>query len=109
MGIKDVTLSHITQQLDGTYSLYGSNFTKWSKVYLNNEKQSSKFLNNTRIDLKEMELKEGDILTVSQVGSSNTIFRTTDQYVFSDGRLNVIEGTGTNTDISWIGQGEAEE
>jgi hypothetical protein len=109
MGIKDVTLSHITQLVDGTYSLYGSNFTKWSKVYLNNEKQSSEFLNNTRIDLKDMELKEGDILTVSQVGSSNTIFRTTNQYVFSDGRLNVIEGTGTNTDISWIGQGVTEE
>lgn len=109
MGIKDVTLSHIIQQLNGTYSLYGENFTKWSKVYLNSEKQSCKFLNNTRIDLKEMELKEGDILTVSQVGSSNTIFRTTDQYVFSDGKLNVIEGTGTNTDISWIGQGVTEE
>ena len=109
MGIKDVTLSHITEQLGGTYSLYGTNFTKWSKVYLNGEKQSSKFLNNTRIELKEMELNEGDILTVSQVGSSNTIFRTTDQYVFSDGKLNVIEGTGTNTEISWIGQGVEEE
>ena len=109
MGIKDVSLSHITQQLDGAYSLYGENFTKWSKVYLNGEKQTSKFLNNTRIDLKEMELKEGDVLTVSQVGSSNTIFRTTDQYIYSDGKLNVVEGTGTNTDISWIGQGVEEE
>ena len=49
-----------------------------------------------------MELKEGDIITVSQVGSSNTIFRTTDQYVFSEGKLNVIEGTGTNTDILFL-------
>ena len=56
-----------------------------------------------------MELKEGDVLTVSQVGSSNTIFRTTDQYIYSDGKLNVVEGTGTNTDISWIGQGVEEE
>ena len=109
MGIKDVTLSHITEELDGTYSLYGENFTKWSKVYLNKEKQSSKFLNNTRIRITEMELKDGDILTVSQVGSSNTIFRTTDQYVYRHGKLHVMEGTGTNTDISWIGQGVEEE
>lgn len=109
MGIKNVTLSHITEQLGGTYSLYGDNFTKWSKVYLNGEKQSSKFLNNTRIDLSEMKLKEGDVLTVSQVGSSNTIFRTTDQYIYKDGKLNVVKGTGTNTEISWIGQGVEEE
>ena len=109
MGIKDVTLSHITEQLSGTYSLYGTNFTKWSKVYLNGEKQSSKFLNNTRIDLKEMELQEGDVLAVSQVGSSNTIFRTSNQYIWQDGKLNVQEGTGTNTEISWIGQGVEEE
>ncbi len=109
MGIKGVTLSHITQQLDGTYSLYGENFTKWSKVYLNGEKQSGSFLNNTRIDLKEMELEEGDILQVSQVGSSNTIFRSADQYEYRDGKLKRIVGTGTNTEISWIGQGVEEE
>lgn len=109
MGVKDVTLSHIVEQLNGKYSLYGENFTKWSKVYVNNEKQKTKFLNNTRIDLSEIELQEGDVITVSQVGSSNTIFRTTNQYIYQEGKLNVVEGTGTDTSISWIGQGVVEE
>ena len=109
MGIDDVTLSQITEQLNGTWSLYGENFTKWSKVYVNGEKQTSKFLNNTRIDLTETELTDGDILTVSQVGSSNTIFRTTDQYVYRHGKLHVMEGTGTNTNISWTLQGAEEK
>ena len=75
MGIKEVTLTDLVENLDETYSLYGTNFTKWSKVYINDEKQESTFLNNTRIELPDSKLKDGDIITVSQVGSSNTIFR----------------------------------
>ena len=52
MGVSDVTLDSVIEQLDGSYSLYGENFTKQSKVYVNGEKQTSTFLNNTRLDLK---------------------------------------------------------
>ena len=87
MGIKEVTLTDIVPHLDAGYSLYGTNFTKYSKVYVNGEKQKSTFLNNTRIELDETELEEGDIITVSQVGSSNTIFRTTIEYMYHDGKI----------------------
>lgn len=87
MGIRDVVIYDMTEDMNGTYSLYGENFTKWSKVYINGEKQSSKFLNNTRIELMESKLEEGDILTVSQVGSSNTIFRTSAEYIYLNGEL----------------------
>lgn len=87
MGILDVTLTDLTSKLDGSHSLYGTNFTKWSKVYVNGEKQDSKFLNNTRIELPDSTIKEGDIITVSQVGSSNTIFRTSAEYIIYEGKL----------------------
>lgn len=87
MGINDVTLTGVNSNLDGTYSLYGTNFTKWSKVYINDEKQKSTFLNNTRIELTESTLDENDIVTVSQVGSSNTIFRTSKEYIYRDKKL----------------------
>ena len=44
MGIKDVSLKNVVPHLDGGYSLYGENFTKSSKVYVNGEKQKSSFL-----------------------------------------------------------------
>ena len=87
MGVKDTAIAGIVEQLDGTYSIYGENFTKQSKVYINDEKQSSTFLNNTRIDLKKSELKDGDVIMVAQVGSSNTIFRTSKSYEYRDGEL----------------------
>ena len=87
MGVSDVTLDSVITQLDGSCSLYGQNFTKQSKVYLNGEKQSSTFLNNTRLDLKEAELEDGDIIQVNQVGSSETIFRESAQYEYQKGKL----------------------
>ena len=86
MGVKDVYITDLVSHLDGAYSIYGEHFTKYSKVYINGDKNST-FLNNTRIDLKESTLKEGDVVEISQVGSSNTIFRTSAAYVYYDGKL----------------------
>ena len=87
MGVKDAHITDLVTQLDGSYSVYGDNFTKQSKVYINGEKQTTKFLNNTRLDLQESELNDGDTIMVAQVGSSNTIFRTSKTYEYRDGRL----------------------
>lgn len=109
MGVKDVTLTSIVPYLEKGYSLYGENFTKSSKVYVNGTKQKSTFLNNTRIVLPETELVDGDVIHVSQVGSSNTIFRTTNDYIYQNGELTVVEGTGTDTTKSWQAQIDEEE
>ena len=86
MGVKDAHITDLVTQSDGTYSVYGDNFTKQSKVYINGEKQTTKFLNNTRLDLRESELNDGDTV-MAQVGSSNTIFRTSKSYEYRDGKL----------------------
>ena len=88
MGVKDAEISQMVVQADGTtYSIYGENFTKQSKVYINGEKQSTTFLNNTRLDLKESEIQDGDTVMVAQVGSSNTIFRESKTYEYNNGTL----------------------
>lgn len=109
MGIRDVTLKNIVPHLKNGYSLYGENFTKSSKVYVNGEKQKSSFLNNTRIDLSETELNDGDVIVVSQVGSSNTIFRKSDEYIYQKGELILQEGTATDKSRSWVEQADEEE
>ena len=44
-------------------------------------------MNNTRLDLLETDLEDGDTIMVAQVGSSNTIFRTSKTYEYRDGTL----------------------
>ena len=104
MGIRNVSLSSIVPQLNSGYSLYGEYFTKYSRVYVNGEKQKSSFLNNTRINLSETELKDGDVIQVGQVGSSDTIFRMSDKYTYQNGQLVKQEGTATDKSKSWVDQ-----
>lgn len=104
MGIRNVSLSSIVPQLNSGYSLYGENFTKYSRVYVNGEKQKSSFLNNTRINLSETELKDGDVIQVGQAGSSDTIFRMSDKYTYQNGQLVKQEGTATDKSKSWVDQ-----
>ena len=70
---------------------------QFPKVYINGEKQTTKFLNNTRLDLKESEIKDGDQIMVAQCGSSNTIFRTSKTYEYTGGQL--VEVTDQDTDV----------
>jgi len=87
MGILDVTLSNMETDPEGNYVLYGVNMTANSKVYINGDKQSTTFINDTRIELKKSELEEGDKIVVCQVGSSSRIFRSSVEYVYSQGGL----------------------
>ena len=67
--------------------LYGENMTANSKVYVNGNKQKTTFYNDARIELKGIKLDEGDIIVVSQVGSSNRVFRSSVEYAYSQGQL----------------------
>ena len=51
------------------------------------EKQSRQFVNENTLRLKKSHLEDWDIVTVCQVGSSNTIFRTSEEYVYLNGRV----------------------
>lgn len=37
MGVKDAEITEVVEQWDGSFSIYGDNFTKQSKVYINGE------------------------------------------------------------------------
>lgn len=110
MGVRDVTLTDIVPHLEEGYSLYGENFTAYTRVYVNGEEQEKDFLNNTRIDLPSTELKDGDVIYTCQYGSSDTLFRKSNEYIYQNGTLTVMEGTGTDKTKSWVEQtGEEEE
>ena len=87
MGILDVTLSGMEQSGEESYNLYGQNMTANSKVYVNGDKHKTTFYNDAHIELKGKRLEEGDKIVVSQVGSSSRVFRSSVEYVYSQGQL----------------------
>lgn len=87
MGLEDVRIDSLRKQSENTYSIYGDGFNQNSSVYVNNEKQKTLFLNNTRLDFSDLEPENGDEIKVCQVGSKNRVFRESKTYIYQDGAL----------------------
>ena len=83
MGIKDVQIDR-AYFFNGKLHIYGDNFTKWSKVYVNGEKVSTTYESGQVLTVKASAVTNGDIITVCQVGSESTIFRESNQYQIYD-------------------------
>lgn len=83
MGIQDVTIDS-AYFFDGKLHIYGQNFTKWSKVYVNGEKVNTTYESGQHLTVDADLVQDGDSIVVCQVGSSNTIFRSSNTYTVSD-------------------------
>ncbi|MBQ2922746.1 MAG: sulfatase-like hydrolase/transferase [Tyzzerella sp.] len=91
MGILDVSLFNMETDPNGHYIFYGENMTRNTKIYINDEKQSTSFINDTRVELKKSKLSEGDKIVACQVGSSSRIFRSSVEYRYNMGQLVLAE------------------
>ena len=84
MGVDEVYLLDILSSAidEETLLLDGKNFTPWSRVFVNGEKVSSKYISEINLSIPAEVVKPGDIVEVRQMGSSNTVFRTSNQYAY---------------------------
>jgi hypothetical protein len=83
MGINDVTVDACYLFGDKVH-IYGDNFSKWSKVYVNGEKVSTTYESGQVLTIPKSVIESGDTLTVCQVGSSSTVFRESNTVTFID-------------------------
>ncbi len=80
IGTQDVVIDQLMEVNDYIYVI-GDNFTKWSKIYVNGEKVSTTYYSSTMLRFKKEKLQEGEnMIVVNQVGSSNTIFRSSNEW-----------------------------
>ena len=94
MGIEDVVIRDINRSsvLESVY-INGSNFTKWSYVYVNGEKVPTTYINGNTLRINPDDIEDGDTVVVNQLGSSSTIFRSSNEYVFEDNTIIDTENT----------------
>ncbi len=89
MGVEKTYVNSYLENPDGSVSLYGTNFTNWSSIFVNDERMSTTFVSSRHLILPAeyaQDLEEGDIIKVCQMGSSNTVFRTTEnELVYREG------------------------
>lgn len=97
MGIDDVTISNIWNTTDGRVCISGSNFTPWTKIYVNGTKVSTTFISSSMLRIRGESVADGDTITANIVGSSSTIFRTSNEMTYHAPELSTETETPADT------------
>lgn len=85
MGIDPVTVDSATNSIgDSEVIIRGLNFTKWSKVFVNGSKVNTIFSGPNCLIISKDAISDGDTLQVNQMGSNNTVFRSSNTLTYSD-------------------------
>lgn len=89
MGIDKVEITDVADSsLGDKVYVYGNNFTNWSKVYVNDTKVSTTYISANMLAISKNSITDGDVVTVCQVGSSDTRFRTSEnEFVYKDAKI----------------------
>ena len=82
MGIKDIIITGVHETNGGSLVVRGMNFTKWSKIYVNGEEIKTSYISPNVLQSQGYEIQDGDKVVVNVMGSSNTVFRSTAEYIY---------------------------
>lgn len=83
LGVVPVTLTEVKNMGGNTWYFYGENFTASSRVEVNGEMLDTIFLDNSTLMVNDLELKDGDLVTIAQQSNSSTkkVLSRTDPWV----------------------------
>ena len=62
----------------------GTNFTEWSKVYIEDSQKETTFVNQNTLIVKNSDVASGNKITVSQVANDNNILSTTNIFTYTE-------------------------
>lgn len=85
MGVEETAIQEVRpSSYAGYVTLSGKNFTRWSRIYVNGEKVPTFYINSSKLRMYAGDIEDGDTVVVNQMGSSDTVFRSTQEYIYSD-------------------------
>lgn len=85
MGIDDVEITDVRPSaIEDKIYIYGKNFTQSSRVFINGEKVSCTQVSTGLLSIGKDAISDGDTVVVNQMGSSNTVFRSSNEWTYLD-------------------------
>ena len=93
MDVEDVVIKSVRKNtINHTLAVYGSNFTKNAKIFVNGEKVSTTYLTSGIITTSLDNVQDGDVITVAITGSQGIILREgTSEIVYEDPDVSATE------------------
>ena len=87
MGVDEVIISsmnlHTDEEENEWVVLKGEGFTQWSRVYVNGNKIATTYVSGNELWIDSNRIDEGDTVVVNQNGSKSTIFRRSNEFIYS--------------------------
>lgn len=102
MGIDEVIITDVFPSLDlkNRVIIKGEGFTKWSRVYINGEKVGTEYVSGNELMISTTKIEVGDTLVVNQNGSKNTIFRSSNEWIYVVSEEIVTDGDADATETT---------
>ncbi|MGN0193983.1 MAG: sulfatase-like hydrolase/transferase [Pseudoramibacter sp.] len=82
MGISDVKIDRV-YTYDNRVHLFGENFTRWSRIFVNGKQVSTKYKSGQHLSLSVDDVRQGDKIQVSQMGSGDDVLRSSNKVTYS--------------------------
>ena len=98
MGIDEVKINSAEPVLGGKVLVRGENFTPWTYIFVNGKKVSTKMVSPYLLTFDADEVSDGDVIVANICGSSQTIFRSSNELVYSEGNT-LVSGAAPGMDI----------
>ena len=85
MGLDEVEITSVRPSaIEDKIYIFGKNFTQSSRVFINGEKVPCSQVSTGMLSINSKYLADGDSIVVNQMGSSNTIFRSSNEWTYLD-------------------------
>jgi phosphoglycerol transferase MdoB-like AlkP superfamily enzyme len=86
MDVEDVSIASVRKNSSNqTLTVYGSNFTKNTRIYVNGQKVSTTYLTSALLSTRLDNVSDGDVITVNTLGSKGILLRAgTGEVVYED-------------------------
>lgn len=97
MGTDEVSVTSTWATSDGNLCIYGSNFTPWTKIYVNGSKVSTSFISSSLLRISQEDIADGDTIMANIVGSGSSIFRSSNEFVYQAAESETETETDTST------------
>ena len=85
MGVEETSIVNMWRTGMSDYvTISGQNFTRWSKIYVNGVKVPTIYVSSSRLRMNAADVQDGDTVVVNQMGSGNSVFRSTPEFIYDD-------------------------
>ncbi|MDD6057208.1 MAG: IPT/TIG domain-containing protein, partial [Clostridiales bacterium] len=86
MDVEDISISEIRKnEIGQTLAVYGSNFTKNTKVFVNGERVATTYVTPSLLTVSLDSVSDGDVITINTIGSKSIVLRAgTNEVIYKD-------------------------